>query len=152
MGLNRLFVSQSKLDQWLSEELVDVDGEVMTTKNDGNRFDLKTAVLFVEEVTGAGDPSGLVGKVKDLEQIAEIGGEYASGSVILGDHAYTVVEGFVGDPILQSAGADEGAAIIGDSLAAAMRSATGEQGAGGEQGGEGELDLLARFFLASRSS
>lgn len=146
MGLNRLFVSQSKLDQWLSEELVDVEGEVMTTKNDGNRFNLKTAVLFVEELTGAGDPSELVGKVKDLEQIAEVGGEYASGSVILGDFAYNVVEGFVGDPILESVSADAGAAAAGDSLAAAMRSVTGDPAR------EGELDLLARFFLASRSS
>ena len=146
MGLNRLFVSQSKLDQWLSEELVDVDGEVMTTKNDGNRFNLKTAVLFVEELTGAGDPSELVGKVKDLEQIAEVGGEYASGSVILGDFAYTVVDGFVGDPILDAVSADAGVPIAGDSLAAAMRSATGDPMR------EGELDLLARFFLASRSS
>lgn len=146
MGLNRLFVSQSKLDQWLSEELVDVDGEVMTTKNDGNRFNLRTAVLFVAEVTGAGDPSELVGKVKDLEQVAAAGGEYASGSVILGDYAYDVVEGFVGDPILQATSAETGPAISGDSLAAAMRSATGDPAR------EGELDLLARFFLASRSS
>ncbi|UJR78475.1 hypothetical protein [Sandaracinus amylolyticus] len=144
MGLNRLFVSQSKLDQWLSEELVDVDGEVMTTKNDGNRFNLKTAVLFLEEVTGAGDPSDLIGKVKDLEQIATVGGEYASGSVILGDNAYNVVEGFVGDPILDGA-ADAAAANTGDTLAAAMRSITGDPAR------EGELDLLARFFLASRS-
>ncbi|AKF09033.1 hypothetical protein [Sandaracinus amylolyticus] len=146
MGLNRLFVSQSKLDQWLSEELVDVDGEVMTTKNDGNRFNLKTAVLFLEEVTGAGDPSDLIGKVKDLEQIQTVGGEYASGSVILGDHAYNVVEGFVGDPILDGSTADAGAANTGDTLAAAMRSITGDPAR------EGELDLLARFFLASRGT
>lgn len=143
MGLNRLFISQSKLDAWLSESLVDVTGELMTTKPEGRKFELKTAVLFMEELTGAGDPHDLVGKVKDLEQVVAVGGEYASGSVILGDHAYTVIEGFVGAPVI------ERASHTGDTLAAAMRSATGA--AGGESGREGELDLLARFFLQSRS-
>ncbi|MDQ3036504.1 MAG: hypothetical protein M3Y87_29165 [Myxococcota bacterium] len=150
MGLNRLFVSQAKLDQWLSDSLVEVDGETMTTQPDGNRFELRTAVLFTEELTGEGDPHSLVGRVKDLDQITELGGEYASGSVILGDNAYTVVEGFVGDPILEeeaAAPSDSPAETLsGDTLAAAMRSATGEPGR------DGELDLLARFFLQSRST
>lgn len=150
MGLNRLFVSQAKLDQWLSESLVEVDGETMTTQPDGNRFELKTAVLFTEELTGEGDPHSLVGRVKDLDQITALGGEYASGSVILGDNAYTVVEGFVGNPVLEdgaSASSDaQSAALSGDTLAAAMRNAAGDSGR------DGELDLLARFFLQSRSS
>ncbi len=156
MGLNRLFVSQTKLDQWLSDSLVEVDGETMTTQPDGNRFELRTAVLFLEELTGEGDPHELLGRVKDLEQIVALGGEYASGSVILGDNAYTVVEGFVGDPVLEDrsggglAGGDANSTDVsphtGDSLAAAMRSATGEPGR------DGELDLLARFFLQSRST
>lgn len=145
MGPNRLFVSQSKLDQWLSDSLVEVDGETMTTQPDGNRFELKTAVLFTEELTGEGDPHELVGRVKDLEQITALGGEYASGSVILGDNAYTVVEGFVGHPILEDE-SSAASAHTGDSLAAAMRSATGDPAR------DGELDLLARFFLQSRSS
>ncbi len=151
MGLNRLFVSQTKLDQWLSDSLVEVDGETMTTQPDGNRFELRTAVLFLEELTGEGDPHELVGRVKDLEQIVALGGEYASGSVILGDNAYTVVEGFVGDPVLEDRAGGDAASTdasphTGDSLAAAMRSATGEPGR------DGELDLLARFFLQSRST
>lgn len=137
----RLFVSQSKLDQWLSDAFVDVDGEVMTLKDEGRKFKLETAVVFLEEVTGAGDPHDLVGKVKDLGQITALGGEYASGSVILGDNAYTVVEGFVGDPIHERVSQ----ASHGDTLAAAMRQVTGDPGR------EGELDLLARFFLQSRT-
>lgn len=146
MGQNRLFVSQAKLDQWLSESLVEVDGETMTTEADGNRFQLRTAVLFTEELTGAGDPHELVGRVKDLEQIGALGGEYASGSVILGDHAYNVVEGFACHPILVKESSSATSAPTGDSLAAAMRMATGESGR------DGELDLLARFFLQSRDS
>jgi hypothetical protein len=145
MGQNRLFVSQTKLDQWLSENLVVVDGETMTTEADGNRFQLKTAVLFTEELTGTGDPNELLGRVKDLEQIATLGGEYASGSVILGENAYSVVEGFACHPILINEVSSSNART-GDSLAAAMRLATGESGR------DGELDLLARFFLQSRDS
>lgn len=141
MRPSRLFVSQAKLDEWLSDSFVDVDGEVMTLKSEARKFNLKTAVLFLEEVTGAGDPHELVGRVKDLEQIGGIGGEYASGSVILGDHAYTVVEGFVGEPIHEIAERES----HGDSMAAAMQKVTGT-----DSGREGELDLLARFFLQSR--
>jgi len=144
MGLNRLFVSQAKLDEWLSDDRVEVDCDILTTRAEQRRFVLRTAVLFTEELTGAGDPHGLLGRVKDLEQIKEIGGEYASGSVILGDHAYTVIEGFVGAPILDR-GAEVGA-HSGDTLAAAMRNATGDP-----RRQSGEMDLLARFFLQPRS-
>jgi hypothetical protein len=141
MGLSRLFVSQSKLDEWLTETRVEVEGDVMTTKPEGRMFELKTAVLFVEEVTGTADAHELVGKVKDLGQITELGGEYASGSVILGDNAYTVVEGFVGEAVALRP------SLGGDTLAAAMRSAAGDD----ERSQSGELDLLSRFLLQSRS-
>lgn len=140
MRLSRLFVSQSKLDQWLGEGLVDVTGEVMTTTE--GTFELETAVLFVREVTGAGDPHDLLGKVKDLEQIAALGGEYASGSVLVGDHAYDVIEGFVGEPLPARAEASQ---LRGDTLAAAMARATG---ANADSARDGELELLARFFLS----
>lgn len=136
MRENRLFVPQHMLDQWLSEARVEVDGEVMITKPEGQRFTLTTAVLFKAEVTGAEDVHELVGKVKDLEQIAAIGGEHYADSVILGDNAYQVTEGFAGTR-LRSEG-DEIA--TGTSLAGAARAALGERT------GSGEIDLLARFL------
>jgi hypothetical protein len=141
MGLNRLFISQGKLDEWLSDDRVEIDGEVLKTRTEQRRFVLRTALLFTEEVTGTPDPHGLLGKVKDLEQLKKLGGEYASGSVVLGDNAYTVIEGFVGAPILEGRPAHSG-----DTLAAAMRSATGDP-----RKQSGEMDLLARFFLQTRS-
>jgi hypothetical protein len=125
------------LDQWLSEDRVEVDGEVMITRPEGQRFSLTTAVLFEEEVTGEPDAAGLLGRVKDLEQIAEIGAEHYADSVLLGDNAYQVVEGFAGTP-LPSEDAEEVA--TGHSLSAAARAATGERGS------SGEIDLLARFL------
>jgi hypothetical protein len=139
MRPNRLFVPQLMLDKWLSEERVDVEGEEMVTRPEGKRFQLTTAVLFKDEVTGSPDAHGILGTVKDLEQLAEIGAEHYADSVILEDNAYQVVEGFAGTPM--GAGADEGDELaIGDSLSSAARALTGERT------GSGEIDLLARFL------
>lgn len=125
------------LDVWLSDERVEVEGEVMVTRPEGQRFHLTTAVLFKEEVTGEPDAHGIIGKVKDLEQLAALGAEHYADSVILGDNAYQVVEGFAGAPIEPEV---QESMAVGSSLSAATRAALGERA------GSGELDLLARFL------
>ena len=136
MSAHRLFVSQDVLDRWMIDESVSVDGDVMTL--DGNqRFRLLSAVCFTEELTGEGDPNDLIGRVKDLETLSQMGGEHVSDSVILGDNAYTVVEGFLGQPVETEPDAD----ASGSDLASAMGAALGEQPA------SSEIDLLAQFFL-----
>ncbi len=135
VGHNRLFVPQSMLDQWLSEERVEVDGETMITHPEAQRFHLTTAVLFKDEVTGEPDANDLIGKVKDVEQLAELGAEHYADSVVLGDNAYQCVEGFTGSPVQP-----EDAMVIGSSLSSAAKAAIGERA------GSGELDLLARFL------
>ena len=138
MGRNRLFIPQLQLDVWLSEDRIEVEGEEMVTRPEGQRFRLTTAVLFKSEVTGEPDAHQLLGKVKDLEQLAEMGGEHYADSVIMGDNAYQVVEGFAGTP-LEDVGLAEVA--TGDSLSSAARALTGE-----DRAGSGEIDLLARFL------
>lgn len=133
MAGNRLFVSHAVLDRWLEEERVEVHGEELTLLPERHRFGLKTAVLFRDEVTGAGDSLGLSGRVKDLDQIVALGGDYASGSVIMGEMAYDVVEGLVGTPVVKPA-EDLGSAIGG--IAGEERPA--------------ELDALAKLFLERR--
>lgn len=96
---SRLFISQSVLDRWLSDGTADVSGDTLTILAADRRFDLKTAVLFEKEVTESGDPHALIGKVKDLEQIAALGGDYSAGTVIVGDEAYEVTDGFSGVPM-----------------------------------------------------
>jgi hypothetical protein len=59
--------------------------------------------------------------------------------VVLGDNAYQVIEGFVGEPLHE-----EEPAGTGMSLEAAAQAALGEERS------SGEIDLLARFFLSSR--
>lgn len=134
MTAHRLFVSQDVLDRWMVEEQISVEGDVMTL--DGNqRFRLLTAVCFTEELTGEGDPNELIGRVKDVETLAQMGGELVSDSVILGDKAYTVIEGFLGEPVEPAADGS------GSDMASAMGAALGEKAE------STEIDLLAQFFL-----
>lgn len=132
MAGNRLFVSQAVLDRWLGEERVEVNGEELTLLPERHRFDLKTAVLFKEEVTGAGDSLSLIGRVKDVDQITALGGDYSAGSVIIGDLAYEVVEGLAGTPVTKAA-----------DLSSAISTLSGEER-------PAELDALAKLFLERR--
>ncbi|MDH5493130.1 MAG: hypothetical protein OEY14_14340 [Myxococcales bacterium] len=135
-----MFVSQETVDRWLGDERIEIDGERMTLRPEGQQFLLRTAVHLTSEIADGGDEEQLVGRVKDLEALAEIGGEHFADSVILGDNAYEVVVGFIGEPIVNEA---EDVAT-GHDLAAAARAAAGEGPP------SVEIDLLARFFLTSR--
>lgn len=136
-----MFVSQATLDQWLGDDAVDVDGDVMAIRRLGHRFQLNTAFHFLSEVAEGGDSGELVGKVKTLDQVLALGGEHCAGSVILGDNAYEVVEGFLGLPIADTSAAS----LSGANLAAATRAAAGDGNPPSQ-----ELDLLAQFFLSSK--
>ena len=99
----RLFLSQEALDVWLGEGRAKIDGEELTDTQTGHKFRLITGVRFVSEVTGSPDTAQLVGKVKDAEQLEALKAELLSGSVILGENAYEVQEGFVGTPVVAAA-------------------------------------------------
>jgi hypothetical protein len=123
MAEHRLFVSQETLDLWMTEGHVQVDGDVLTLAG-GHRFKLKTAVHVLEEIAGGGDAAGLIGTVRDVEALAVLGGEHVSDSLILNDSAYTVIEGFLGEPIFHS-----------------------DAPPSYEPTGQETLDRVARFFL-----
>jgi hypothetical protein len=98
----RLFISQGRLDAWSSEERVKVEADVMTLARDGRAFRLRPALRFLRVAApggGGDDPHGLVGRVKLLEDVARLGGEPFMESVILGETAYDVQSGFVGEPV-----------------------------------------------------
>ncbi|MBK8171846.1 MAG: hypothetical protein IPK60_16065 [Sandaracinaceae bacterium] len=130
MRENRVFVPQDALDQWLSEGRVEIHDNTMKLLPDGQRFNLKTAVRFTSEVAGGGDALKLVGKVKDMDQVTELSGEYSQGSVVLGDNAYEVVDGFVGEAIVDSK----------------FVPAPSEKDSHSNE----DVDLLAKFFMQSK--
>lgn len=101
---HRLFVPQEALDAWLTDGRAQLEGDTMTTPSDGRRYRLKTALRFLTELTGTGDPNDLVGRVKDIDQINALGAEHVRDSVILGDQAYQVAEGFAAEPDVASTG------------------------------------------------
>jgi hypothetical protein len=95
----RLFISQGRLDAWALEERVKIDADVMTLAGDGRSFRLRTAVRFLKVSGDGADPNGLVGKVKTMDDVANIGGEQFMESVLMGETAYDVQSGFLGEPL-----------------------------------------------------
>ncbi len=99
MNPTRIFLSQEALDSWISDGRADIQGDVLVDKVGGHTFQLREGVRFLSEVSGGADAEMLVGRVKDLSQLATMGGEYMSDSVVLGELAYQVQPGFVGRPV-----------------------------------------------------
>ncbi len=95
----RVFFPQTALDEWVSDNRVDIKGEDLTLKAQGRRYRIIEAVRIVREVTGADDPHELLGRVKTRGFLTELGAEILESSMILQDNAYDVVQGFVGAPI-----------------------------------------------------
>ena len=89
----RVFIPQEALEAWLSSGRVHMVGETLFLE--GQPFALEGAVRFMTEVTGGEDAQDLVGRVKTTAQLEALGGEHVSASVVLGDNAYEVIEGFL---------------------------------------------------------
>ena len=93
---NRMFFSQEALDRWLEAGRVSLDGEVLGLPG-GPRFQLSTGVVFNAEVASGDDALQLCGKVKTAEEVQALSGELVQGSVLIGDHAYEVTDGFLAE-------------------------------------------------------
>lgn len=100
---NRLFLSQERLDLWIEADRADFEGDVLILIPSGYRLRMKPGVYVGEEATGEADAHGLVGKAKDMEQLDALGAEHVSGSILLGDNAYNVVDGFLCRPLFDPA-------------------------------------------------
>lgn len=96
---NRVFFPQSALDLWLSEDRVDLIGSELTLKGEGRKYKVVEAVRVLAEVTGGVDEHELVGKVKTVSFLTELGAELLESSLVIGDLAYEVVPGFAGAPV-----------------------------------------------------
>ena len=96
---NRVFFPQAALDDWVGDNRADIKGEDLSLKAEGRRYRIIEAVRVMREVTGADDPHELLGRVKTRAFLTELGAEMLENSMILGDNAYDVLQGFVGAPI-----------------------------------------------------
>lgn len=101
MRPNRVFFPQQLLDNWIAEERVELTGDQLVLRDGGRRYTIAEAVHVLREVAGGGDQLALLGKVKTKEQLTDLGAELFEASMILGEEAYDVVPGFVGEPVGQ---------------------------------------------------
>jgi hypothetical protein len=158
-----LFVPQSVLDRWSEQGRVQVEGNVLTILGERKDFSLTSAVRFMKMEAGE-DVVGLLQKVKTNDALKQMGAEHYLESVILGESAYQVQQGFLADAnALRRAaqvsqppppGAPKGPASPPPSPVAPARKAAQvptvqatapQQGSAEKKGGEG--DLLAQFLL-----
>ncbi|MGC4069197.1 MAG: hypothetical protein QM784_32025 [Polyangiaceae bacterium] len=99
MGPNRVFFPQDSLDHRIGESRVDLVGNELVIKAENRRYRVVEAVRVLSEVTGTPDFHELVGKVKSLTFLSELGAEILGTSMVLGDNAYEVMPGFMGTAI-----------------------------------------------------
>lgn len=139
MVVSRIFIAQDTLDAWVAEGKGEVLRDELLDRSTGRRFRLREGLRFLSEVTGSPDAHGLVGRVKDLDQLVALKGEHMADSVIVGDNAYQVQQGFVGVVIPAEARADVQA------LTAALSPPAGAAEAPGAQ--RQTIAALQAFFL-----
>jgi len=147
-----LFVPQSVLDKWSEQGRIEVDGNVLTILGEQKSFALTSAVRFVKMEAGE-DNAGLLAKVKTTDAMKQMGAEHYMESVILGESAYQVQQGFLADAnaLRRAAAASQpqlpkpGATPAGKPAGGA-NPASNPQAAQGEEKGD-EQDMLEQFLL-----
>ena len=140
-----LFVPQSVLDKWSEQGRIAVDGNVLTILGENKNFALTSAVRFMKMEAGD-DTAGLLQKVKTTDALKQMGAEHYMESVILGENAYQVQQGFLADAnALRRAAAASQPPAPKAAPAAGAKPAPAEQTA--EQKESGEQDMLERFLL-----
>lgn len=91
------FLPQAAVEGWTARGAVEVAAGVLTVQSGaarGQRLALTPAVRFLGVVGGGFDPNGLTGKVKVAAELKATGAEMLGDSVLLGDTAYDVQQGF----------------------------------------------------------
>lgn len=107
---DKLFIPQSVLDKWVESGKVTFNDNILTLLKEQRSYTLTSAVRFMSMIDGV-DTHQLIGKIRTLQKLEELGGEHMSDSVILGDTAYTVQEGFIGVVLADAEVASEAEAI-----------------------------------------
>ncbi len=95
---NRIFFPLDSVEEWANEGKVEVSGTELVVVADARRYRLEDAAHVLREVSGTDCPRGLPGKVKSKAVLEEWGAELYDTSMVLGDNAYDVVQGWMGTP------------------------------------------------------
>jgi 3-oxoacyl-ACP reductase-like protein len=148
-----LFVPQSVLDKWSEQGRIQVDGNVLTILGEQKSFALTQAVRFIKMEAGD-DNAGLLAKVKTTDALKQMGAEHYMESVLLGENAYQVQQGFLADAnalrraavASQAQPSRQGATPAPEAALGANPAADPAQAAEDKKQGA-EQDMLAQFLL-----
>lgn len=135
-----LFIAQNVLDKWADSGRVELKGQILTLVREKKSFQLTSAVRFLKLEAGE-DRARLLNKVKTLDALKRMGAEHYLESVLLGEAAYKVQQGFLAEAnaLRRAVGVKPPARqTVGGGKSAAQK----QQGAAA-----GEQDLLAQFLL-----
>jgi hypothetical protein len=91
------FLPQKTLDGWSEDGRVRLDSNTLFLVAEARTMALTPALHFISLIAGQDDPHQLIGRVKTIAFLQQLGGEHYLDSVILGDIGYSVVEGYVGE-------------------------------------------------------
>lgn len=90
----KLFLPQTLLEEWALSEKADLRDAALFVTEERQTFPLEGAVHFKSLASGE-DAQKLLSKVKTHAQLAELSGEHMMGSVLLGETAYEVEDGYL---------------------------------------------------------
>jgi hypothetical protein len=96
---NRVFFPQEALDRWLVNGQVELSQGLLTIKTERRRFRLVEAARVMAEVSGIPDPHEVMGKVKTVGFLSELGASLLGESMVIADNAYEIVPGWLGSPV-----------------------------------------------------
>jgi hypothetical protein len=99
MSKNRVFFPQEALDRWLGNGEVELSQGLLTIKTERRRYRLVEAARVVAEVSGLPDPHEVMGKVKTVGFLSELGASLLGESMVIADNAYEIVPGWLGSPV-----------------------------------------------------
>lgn len=91
-----VFISQGQMEKLLTEGAAEIKENNIILRLDNTLVgDLEEAYYFVRNVVSGSDSRELIGKVFTREEVLKLGGDIMQNSVIIGDDAYDVEEGFL---------------------------------------------------------
>ena len=150
-----LFVPQSVLDKWSEQGRIAVEGNVLTILGENKDFSLTSAVRFMKMEAGD-DNARLLQKVKTTDALKQMGAEHYMESVILGEVAYQVQQGFLADAnaLRRAATASQPpppraapASVPKPTAAVPAPSPAAQPVSKADEKKAGEQDMLAQFLL-----